>query len=202
MIKSFYLLFLAGSAAWATPLNFSMSGMFNAATSSTPYFGPNENWSVSFTIATNPAVVSDTIGQYTEVTISNVAYLVNGVETYTGSDTLYMYATPFYAGGFDLCLDANCVYGLAANVGQQMYSGPESGPTISPAVYTTTVFNAYYFPVGQGTPIESPQTNLNVIVASTAAPEASSFYLSALGIAAFGLSACSRMAVRRRRCAK
>jgi hypothetical protein len=187
MIKTFCLLFLAGTATWAGSLNFSMSGTFNAATSSTPYFGPNENWSVSFDIATNPAVVSDTIGQFTQVGISNVAYLVNGVETYTGDDTLYMYATPFYAGGFDLCLDSNCVYGLAANVGQQMYSGPESGPTISPAVYTTTVFNAYYFPVGQGVPIESGQSNLNVTVASTGAPEPSSFYLSALGIAAFAL---------------
>jgi len=187
MIKSFYLLFLAASGAWAGSLNFSMSGTFNGATSSTPYFGPNENWSVSFIIDTNPAVVSDTIGQFTQVGISNVAYLVNGVETYTGNDTLYMYGTPFYAGGFDLCLDSNCVYGLAANVGQQMYSGPESGPTISPAVYTTTVFNAYYFPVGKGTPIESPQTNLTVTVASTGVPEPSSFYLSALGMAGFVL---------------
>jgi hypothetical protein len=189
--KSFFLLALAGTAAWAGPLNFSMSGTFNSATSSTPYFGPNENWSVSLTIASNPAVVSDFIGQYTQVAISNVVYLVNGVETYTGNDSMYFYATPYYAGGFDLCLDSNCVYGLSANVGVQMYSGPETAPMFSPSVFTTTQFNAYYFPVGQGTPIESPQTNTNVTV-SAATPEPSSVLLSLIGFAALGVCAVAR----------
>ena len=188
MKKSFSLLLLAATAACAGSLSFSMSGMFNAGTSTTPYFGPNETWSVSFTIASIPAVVSDNIGQFTQVAISNVVYLVNGVETYTGNDSLYLYPTP----GFDLCLDSNCSYGLAANVSGPMYSGPESSPTILPGVYTTKVFNAYYFPVGQGTPIESPQTNMNVTLASVTAPEPSSFYLSIIGLTAlfFSVATC------------
>ena len=176
---------------WAGPLTFSMSGTFNSGTSSTPYFGPNENWSVSLTIASNPVVVGDYIGQDTQVEISNVVYLVNGVETYTGDDSMYFYATPFYPGGFDLCLDSNCVYGLSANVGVQMYSGPESAPIFSPAVYTTTAFDAYYFPLGVGTPIESPQTNANVSV-SAATPEPSSVFLSLIGLAGLSLFAAAR----------
>jgi hypothetical protein len=75
-----------------------------------------------------------------------------------------------------------------------MYSGPESSPTILPGVYTTKVFNAYYFPVGQGTPIESPQTNMDVTLASVTAPEPSSFYLSFIGLTAlfFSVAACQR----------
>jgi hypothetical protein len=187
------LLLLAGTAAWATPLNFSMSGTFNAGTSVTPYFGPNETWSLSLSLDSNPAVVSDFIGQFTQVTISNVVYLVDGVETYAGDNSVFFYATPFYSGGFDICLDSNCSFGLAANVGVQMYSGPnsEASPTFAPAVYTTTVFDAYYFPVGQGTTIESPQTNIPVTI-SAATPEPSSVLLSLLGLVALSLLAVKR----------
>lgn len=132
MKKSFSLLLLAATAGLAGPLTFSMSGTFNPATSVTPYFGPNETWSVSLTIDSTPVVVSDTALQYTQVAISNVVYLVNGVQTYTGSDSMYFYATPFYSGGFDLCLDSNCVYGLQGNGGVQMYTGTEAAPVFSP----------------------------------------------------------------------
>lgn len=50
-----------------------------------------------------------------------------------------------------------------------------------------TTFDAYYFPVGEGTTIISPQTNPNITFASAGVPEPASFGLSALGLAAFAL---------------
>ena len=192
MRKCFGLLFLAGAGAWAGPLTFTMSGTFNAGTSSTAYFGPNETWSVSLTIDSTPAVISDFAGQYTHVAISNVVYLVNGVETYTGDDSMYFYATPFYNGGFDLCLDSNCSFGLAGNGGVQMYTGTEAAPVFSPGVFPMTIFDAYYFPVGQGTPVESPQSNPTITIAPAGVPEPSSLYLSMLGMAGLAVAVARR----------
>jgi hypothetical protein len=187
MRKILYLLVLAGTAACAGPLTFSMSSTFNAGTSNTPYFAPGETWSVSLTINSTPTVISDFTGQFTHVAISNVVYLVNGVQTYTGDDSMYFYATPFYNGGFDLCLDSNCSFGLAGNGGVQMYTGTETAPLFAPGSFPMTIFNAYYFPVGQGTPIESAQTNPTIGIVSAGVPEPSSFYLSILGLAALAL---------------
>jgi hypothetical protein len=185
------MLLLAGTLGLAGPLTFTMSGTFNAGTSSTPYFGPNETWSVLLTVNSTPTVISDFTGQFTQVAISNVVYLVNGVQTYTGGDTMYFYATPFYNGGFDLCLDSNCSFGLAGNGGVQMYTGTEAAPVFSPGVFPMTTFDAYYFPEGQGTPIDSAQTNPTVTVAP-AVPEPSSFYLSMLAMAALALVVARR----------
>src|ERR1700722_15840923 len=96
MTKSFGLLLLAAAVGSAGPLTLTMSGTFNAGTSATPYFAPGEAWSVSLTIDSAPTVLDDFTGQYTHVAISNLEYLVNGVETYTGDDSMYFYGTPFY----------------------------------------------------------------------------------------------------------
>jgi hypothetical protein len=68
-----------------------------------------------------------------------------------------------------------------------MYTGTETAPVFSPGVFPMTIFDAYYFPVGQGTPIESAQSNPSITIASAGVPEPSSFYLSAIGLAGFAV---------------
>jgi hypothetical protein len=77
-----------------------------------------------------------------------------------------------------------------------MYTGTETAPVFSPGVFPMTIFDAYYFPVGQGTPIESPQTNPTITIASAGVPEPSSFYLSMLGMAALAFAVGRRLGVK------
>jgi hypothetical protein len=193
-MRKILLLAVSAAALWAAPLTVTASGTFNAATSSTPYFGPNKTWSLSFNIASNPMVLSYNTGQYSQVAISNVVYLLNGVQTYAGNNTMYIYTVQ----SFDLCLDPNCSYGLAGFVSPQLYSGPEASPTILPGMDTSTGFNAYYFPQGQGTSVISPQSNIafNIVADPIGTPVPSSLYLALIGLTAltFYLTARRRVA--------
>ena len=74
-----------------------------------PYFGPNKTYSLTLTVDSHPTPTNYGLGAFTAVPVTNVSYLVNGVQTYSGPGYLTLNST-----GFILCLDASCYYTLSS----------------------------------------------------------------------------------------
>jgi hypothetical protein len=186
------LLILASAAACAAPQTFTTSGTFPGSVASTPYFGPNETFSVTLTVDSHPTPTNYSLGGFTAVPITNVSYLVNGAQTYNGPG----YIT-FNSEGFILCLDPACYYTLVSfSVSPgKMYSGLESAPTIlaggymygGQAAYVVTPPTYLYTYYTFGTSIPA---SIAAAVPSTPAPPG--LYLCLLGIASLGLYALSK----------
>ncbi|MCE2915644.1 MAG: PEP-CTERM sorting domain-containing protein [Rubrivivax sp.] len=139
-------LWMASSPARAVPYQVSLNGVFDATAPVTAFSRPGAAWSMSFTIDSNPVPIpglpgTPTLGLSTTVPFSNSDYRLDGV---AGLQPVYLvlYSTP-NDGGISLFFDAG-IFGSPATsyealetFGAQIYSGPETSPTIVPGTYAS-----------------------------------------------------------------
>ena len=124
----------------AATISYTDSGTFTAATPTTPFSGPSEAWSFSFQADTNPVVLDFGNGGF-DFAFSNFRYSLNGsVDAIT--PTTIRFFTAANGGGFFICFGAQpCGNGVFPNGlgtgfgGPQLYSGPNSAPTLLPGSF-------------------------------------------------------------------
>ena len=136
----------------AYPLTVTTSGTFSSTTPSSTFTTPNGVWSVTFNVASNPAVTSFVSGNYFIAPISNFVYTLNGTPVNVSPVALATFnsadfglfnlgflgsspAPPFPTNGLEL-------------YGPQMYTGPESSPTIVPGTYFASLDSAFVSAIG------------------------------------------------------
>lgn len=147
------LLFIAFAAASlsASTLTVSESGTFSGGVETSAFSAPDETWSFSFDVDSNPSVSNVSVGNWFDVAFTDFSYTLNGAPvTGLGTPEITVFsAPPMVTGGlFQICFQGlgTCSaafgpeYGLSL-FGPQIYSGSESSPTILAGSYSPTVLD-------------------------------------------------------------
>jgi hypothetical protein len=179
--------FTTRAIADSTPTTFSVTGTYGAGTPSEPLSQAGQDFTMTFTVPYQPAsvVASYEMGDDIYLYPMNVMYTMGGVETIL-SDSLVAFYTAGAAsqsGGFfvDWCAtDVSCMSGLEyqwAFGGPQLYSGPESNPTMVPSGFT---YNNQPFTVYDNT-LAGADPSISGSVKIVTAPEPSSIAMLLVG---------------------
>ena len=131
---------------------------------------------LTWSLPTNPVILPGNSMDTLSFTIPGVSFKENGVlSSLPGTVDFFSMSPVFdpFPGGFDL-YTGNFNF-LADAFGQQLYTGPESAPTLKSGTFTLTELNSDGNPVGDGT--------LTATLVSTSVPEPSTVLLSAIGLA-------------------
>jgi hypothetical protein len=197
------LLFVLALPLCATLTTMSADGTFSNTTPSSAFSGPDDTWSFSFQIDTNPVVSDVDSGQAFDAAVSNFVYLLNGVAT-TATLADVRFFNSSVDGGFSICFTPACtginypVNGLSTT-GQQMYTGTESVPTIT----NNYTFTSMSFVVCvNNSPVTSvcPNAQTDQLMMEVGSPEPSSWLLIGGGFLMLGsLRRRYRLAASRRR---
>jgi len=134
------ILVVCGMPAGAATLTYSASGTFSATTPTTAYSAPNQTWAFSFQMETNPMLYGSQVGVFFNPVVSNFTYTLNGSPVPVTPDALAFDNGAFDGGfGFSFALHPTFI-ALALNnqsgTGTQLYSGPESAPTMLTGTFT------------------------------------------------------------------
>jgi hypothetical protein len=179
---------VSASTLSATLTTMSAEGTFSNTTPSSTFSGPDDTWSFSFQIDTNPVVSDVDSGQAFDAAVTNFVYLLNGVAT-TATLADVRFFSSSVDGGFSICFSPPCVStdyptnGLSTT-GQQMYTGSELSPTMlnnytfTSATFVVCVNN---FPVNSVCPNSEPDIEVDV-----GSPEPSSWLLIGGGFLMLG----------------
>lgn len=192
------LLATLSAAAPAASYKASFSGMFDASAPATAFSSPGASWSVSFDLDSNPIPLSglpDGVkdGMYTTVPFANFNYQLNGVAS-AQAQYLVLYSTAGEGGlsvfFSDVFFSQPRVYEALELFGPQIYSGPESSPTILTGIFPT-------FSVGRPDSVQIasnwvlyPQGNTVI----TVVPEPGTGLMLLTGALALSAFACRRAA--------
>jgi hypothetical protein len=135
-----FLTFLVFAASLsAGPITISDSGTFSGSTPTTTFSAPSETWSFAFTVASNPVVSNvipnGTLGGQFDVPFSGFTYSLNG-SAVAVTPTEVTFFSAALGGMFEVCLTSGCTDFLQF-VGPQMYTGPQSAPTILTGLFTS-----------------------------------------------------------------
>jgi hypothetical protein len=163
------LLLLSISSLFAAPYTVTSSGIFGSTAPVSTFSGPNQTWSLSFVIDSNPVPIAANAFRST-VPISGFTYLLNGSAVSTDRTRADFFPSPF--GG--LAIDDLPMEFWGPQL--QLFSGPTTSPTIVPGVYTGT-FSAGGARVNDAT----------LTISNAAVPEPGSIGLSVLGLIGLGL---------------
>ncbi|MCX6602138.1 MAG: PEP-CTERM sorting domain-containing protein [Acidobacteria bacterium] len=166
------LLVLSMSSLFAVPYTVSSSGIFNGATPTTFFTAPNQTWSFSFLIDSNPVPVAS-FPTYANLPISSFVYRLNGNLVASSPSFASFETLNLVPGGFPGGFTVGAVQLLT---GQQLFSGTTASPTILPGVYNFTNSNIGLNPIIGGQ-----------VTISAAVPEPASVGLSLLGLVGLGL---------------
>jgi hypothetical protein len=168
------------ACALAGAVTVSVNGTLGPLTSGddtgAPFFIGGAPFSLSFQVAT-PTVPTQFSIPFTNfiVTYTNAVYVLNGVTVPLTGSTAQFGGTGYPVNNpMSICLDVSCAFELffGDNVAHpQLYTGPESGPTIVPGDYP--VDGVFAFSKGQE--LDGPATTVHVTntVAIDGAPEPS-----------------------------
>jgi hypothetical protein len=195
-MKTFERLLAAFVLCWvpahAGMIFYSGSGVFSASTPISGFSGPSETWAFSFQADTNPTVLEFGNGGF-DFAFSNFSYSLNGSPVAIAPTSIRFF-TAANGGGFFICFGAqpcgNGVFpnGLGTGFGApQLYSGPNSAPTLLPGPFTSLPFAVV---------VNSTAYNQADITLQAAAPEPATYLTLAAGIFAL---AGRRVYSRRRR---
>jgi hypothetical protein len=144
------LLSLSAVTLSGSTITYSDSGTFLSGTAQSAFSGSNEAWSFSFMVDSQPAVFNVNAGNYFDVAFSDFNYSLNGVPAAMTPVDIRFYSAAQY-GGFSICLITGCFAlnnptdGLLfLNSGDgsqsQMYTGPESAPTMLAETWKSNYF--------------------------------------------------------------
>jgi len=128
-------------------VTYTVSGTYSSATTSSPLSGPSDTFTMSFSLPSMPVTTDFMIGDDFFVD-APVAFTYSASNGGTASGLVYLnFYTPTassQAGGFfvDFCADGPlCATGQEYTwvvPGPQLYSGPESSPTLLPTSFDFT----------------------------------------------------------------
>ena len=159
----------------ASPVLVTTAGTFAAGTPTTAWTAAGDTWSVSFTLDSNPTVISSSPGFGFEAPLTSFVYKRNGAVVNVGPVDVEFFNAG-QGGLFNLCFygcsaaATNPFEGFAFS-GGAVYTGTEAAPTIQNGTYVEN-FNAAFFGI-QGLS-EADQANGSVTIAAVAVPEPSS----------------------------
>ena len=131
----------------ASSITISASGEFVAGTLTSPFSAPDETWSFSFVVDTNPGVSNVNLGNYFDVDFSDFTYDLDGSPVAITPEDIRFFSTSQY-GGFSICFTTACSFfnspadGFSI-LGKQMYTQSESAPTMSVGAFTSTYLEVY-----------------------------------------------------------
>lgn len=115
----------------ATPLLVQLSGTWGATAPVSTWSAPNESWSWSFTIDSNPTPTFYVTGVEFVAPITSFTYVLNGSAVATQPSSV-LWITGGLGGMFEVGFSGNAMFALSD---VQAYTGPESAPTIIPGAY-------------------------------------------------------------------
>ncbi len=127
--------------AHAATISYTDSGTFTASTPTTPFSAPSEAWAFAFQANSNPTILDFGNGGF-DFAFSNFSYSLNG-SLVAIMPTSIRFFTAANGGGFFICFGTQpCGNGVFPNGlgtgfgGPQLYSGPNSAPTLLPGSFT------------------------------------------------------------------
>ena len=143
MLERMLVFALLPLAAHAATILYSDSGTFSGSTPSTAFSAPNQTWAFSFQADSNPSIVEFGNGGF-DFAFSNFSYVLNGSPVAI-TPTAIRFFTAANGGGFFICFGAlPCGNGVFPNGlgtgGPQLYSGPNSAPTLLSGPFTSLPF--------------------------------------------------------------
>ena len=146
MMCGFAVLLFAASVS-ASTITISASGTFLTGTAASSFSGPDETWSFSFVVDTNPAVSNVNLGNYFDADFSDFTYYLDGSPVAITPVDIRFFSTLQY-GGFEICFATPCEFFNSPTdgfdiIGLQMYSGSESAPTMLADSFTSTFLDVY-----------------------------------------------------------
>jgi hypothetical protein len=127
---------IAGSAVLsATPLYVSAGGRFSNTDVAGPLVGPNEVFSLTFVVDSNPTPVAGTVTALGfDPSFSDLHYTLNGVETPASASEI-RFNTLANGGLFDIIFGSGLNASDFSFSGAQAFSGSTSVPMITPGQY-------------------------------------------------------------------
>ena len=180
---TFAVLLLSASLS-ASTIIISASGTFTNLTASSPFSGPDETWSFSFDVDSQPAVSNVNPGNYFDVAFSDFSYFLDGSPVAITPVDIRFFNTS-QLGGFNICFTVACSFFNSPTDGfeiqtPQMFKGSESAPTMSTGTFTSPYMDLYvdsndYFEVYGGRPVQT------VTAAVVATPEPSTILILGAG---------------------
>lgn len=179
LFGSFFALAPATQIASAGPLLVSASGTFNGATPVSFFTAPNEAWSLSFLIQSNPSVSNPSFGASFSPSFSGFTYSLNGSPLLITPNDIRFWAVPGNAPfilSLSVCWNSSCAGGTSEGLAfdtSQLYTGSELSPIIIPGVYPTSQFF-----IDHGSSFGEPNTVVNIV----ATPEPSTLPLGAIAL--------------------
>jgi hypothetical protein len=169
-----FLMAIAGSAVVsATPLYVSTSGRFSSADVAGPLVSPNQVFSLTFVVDSNPTPIAGTVTSLGfDPSFSDFHYTLNGVAT-SASPSEIRFNTLTNGGLFDVIFGSGLTASEFSFSGAQVFSGSTSVPVIAPGQYplsTWTFSNPSNFdvqsPIGANvtvTPTPEPSSVVTVV---------------------------------------
>jgi hypothetical protein len=137
-----------------------------------------ETWSFSFTADSNPAVLEFGNGGF-DFAFSNFTYSLNGSPVAI-APTAIRFFTAANGGGFFICFVQPCGMGVFPNGltagGPQLYTGPNSAPTLLPGPFISLPFAVAVNSIGYG------EANITL---QASVPEPSTLLMLAAGLLGF-----------------
>ena len=167
--------------AHAGTIFYSDSGTFSGPTPSTAFSGPSQAWAFSFQADTNPAVLEFGNGGF-DFAFSNFNYSLNG-STVAITPTSIRFFTAANGGAFFICFGPPaCGMGVFPNGlgtgGPQLYSGPNSAPTLLPGPFIALQFAVSVNSVAYN--------QVDTTLQAVATPEPATLLTLAVGLLALG----------------
>lgn len=133
----FLIAAMGAPAAHANTISYSSSGTFSGATPNSTFSGPSKTWAFSFQADSNPVVLEFGNGGF-DFAFSDFSYSLNGSPVAI-TPTAIRFFTAANGGGFFICFVTPCGMGVFPNGlttgGTQLYSGPNSAPTLLPGPF-------------------------------------------------------------------
>ena len=169
----------------ATPLLVSAAGTYDSGTPVTFFTAPDATWSLSFEVDITPFIGFSSAGVVFSPAVTFFNYSLNGVPLGMTPSQITFWSVPADTSSMlslGICWEGFCGeeidYGLAFDA-DQLYTGPESSPTIVRGVYPTSGFTVEDGPNTYG----EPNTTLTITDAPpTNAPEPSGLLLGVIGL--------------------
>jgi hypothetical protein len=160
LLFGFSWMILSAVSLSAAAITYETGGTFNSSTAASAYSGPDETWSLSFVVDTNPAVSEVNPDGYFDADFSDFSYTLNGAPVAIQPVDIRFFSAVQY-GGLDICFTVACQYFNSPTDGieietSQLYTGSESAPTMLSGIFSwsdMSVFidSAYYPQVPPGT---------------------------------------------------